>query len=241
MRRIPWLVCVAFAGCQSFSANDLAALPGSTTALTRTLPAPLRLTRSREDPLLPQATQALEKGDHAQACELLREYAQRHPESKNARVLYAEVLAKLGRSCEASVEFEKVVARAQEDKTLDLALLVHCHGRLLDLAEEDGDMFHIHLHRGLGLYWLAQQKRTSQEPDDAVPTEAILWKSVMELTLARSLQAAEARPNWYLHLAWRQLGQTAPAQRWLAEANECSPFTYLTPRERGDLTLRIGQ
>jgi len=230
MRRSIALVCLVCVGCQSFHPSDLA----------RTFPESLRLTTSREDPLLPQASQALERGDHARAGELLREYAERHPESKHARMFYAEVLAKLGRTNESSIEFEKAIVRLQEDKTADLALFVHCHGRLLDLAEAEGDAFHAHLHRGLGLYWLAQQKRTPTD-DDATPTEAILCKAALELTAARALKPSEARPNWYLHLAWRQLGQTAPAQRWRAEAEAASHFTYLTPRERGDLMLRSSQ
>ena len=241
MRRLPWLVCLAFAGCQSFGPVELAALPSAGAGLAWLLPKSLRLPALVEDPLLPQASQALERGDHAQACELLGVYANHHPESKHARAFYAEVLAKLGKSAEASFEFEKAIARLQEDKTIDLALLVHCHGRLLDLADADADEFHVHLYRGLGLYWLAQQKRRPDEPDDATPNEAILCKAAMELTVAHSLMPSEARPMWYLYLTWRQLGQTAPAMRWLNDCQSASPFSYLTHCERGELQLRVSR
>jgi tetratricopeptide (TPR) repeat protein len=190
---------------------------------------------------LPQASQALERGDHAQACDLLRAYADRHPESRHARAFYAEVLAKLGKGDEATVEFERAIARLQEEKTIDLALIVHCHGRLLDLADADADDYHVHLHRGLGLYWLAQQKRRADEPPYAPPTESILCKAALELLAAHSLIPGEARSTWYLYLTWRQLGQSAAAQRWLHEARAAEQFSYLSPRERGDLSLQTHQ
>jgi tetratricopeptide (TPR) repeat protein len=238
MRRRFWLTFLAFAGCQSFGSGDLTEAPHAPATLSRLFPRSLRLPALGDDPLLPQASAALERGDHAQACEFLRLYAERHPESKQARVFYAEVLTKLGQAAEASVQFEMAIARLQEDKSIDLALIVHCHGRLLDLADADADDFHVHLHRGLGLYWLAQQKPKGDDPDDAGLYESVLCRAAMELTYAHSLATDEARPTWYLHLIWRQLGQSAPAQRWLRDANGASPFSYLTPRERGDLHLR---
>jgi tetratricopeptide (TPR) repeat protein len=238
MRLMPWLACLIFAGCQSYGPRELAALPTASSGLARFLPKAIRLPTNSDDPLLPQASQALERGDHAQACELLRSYAERHPESKHARAFYAEVLAKLGKGAEASVEFEKAIARLQAEKTIDLALIVHCHGRLIDLADEDADEFHVHLHRGLGLYWLAQQKRHGDEPPDAPTTESILCKAALELTTAHAIVPGESRPTWYLYLIWRQLGQTAAAQRWLRETQITSPYSYLTPHEQSDLYRR---
>jgi hypothetical protein len=238
MRRLPWLVCLICAGCQSFGPGDAIALPGAAAGLVRILPKALRPPVVADDPLLPQASQALERGDHTQACEFLRRYAERHPESKHARAFYAEVLAKLGKTAEARIEFEQAVARLQEDKTVDLALIVHCHGRLLDLADTDGDDYQVRLHRGLGLYWLAQQKRRPDEPDAAAPTEAILCKAAMELTIAHALVPEEARPTWYLYLTWRQLGQSMPAAKRLRETQTASAFSYLTPSERAELLLR---
>lgn len=237
MRRAGWLVCLAFAGCQTFGPGDLILLPAP-SMFAKLLPSSFPFPNLREDPLLPLASQALERGDHAGACVLLRQYAERHPESKHARAFYAEVLSKLGKTAEATVEFERAVARLQEDKTVDLAMIVHCHGRLLDLADGQGDDFHVHLHRGLGLYWLAQQKRSPGDDEDDVSTESILCKSVVELMSAHALAPDQARPVWYLHLIWRQLGQTAPAERWLRLAREASALSYLTPRELDELILR---
>lgn len=231
MRRLTWLVCLAVAGCQSV--GDLA--PQST--LTQLMPKAMRFAPLAEDPLLPLASQAFEHGDRARACDLLRLYVDRHPESRQARVFFAEVLTKLGKSVEATFEFEKAAAALQQDKTIDLAMLVHCHGRLLDLADDDRDEYHVHLYRGLGLYWLAQQKRRPEEAADAVPTEAILCKAALELGAAHAMLPEEARSSWYLHLCWRQLGQTAAAERWLHEARGCADFSYLTPREQYELQL----
>lgn len=204
----------------------------SATSLVRQIPSPLPPAVGRDDPQLRDASEALERGDHAGACAALSRYVEAHPDSREARVFFAEVLFRLGKAPLATVEFERAIAKLQAAKTVDLGMIVHCHGRLIDLAEEDADEFHIHLHRGLGLYWLAQQK------GDAADVEPILCKAVVELSRARAMMPHEARPHWYLHLCWRQLGQTAPAAKSLNDARDAGSFTYLTPCERNQLLLR---
>src|SRR3954451_4281085 len=97
MHRLYWLACLALAGCQSYGPYELAAIQGTPPGLGRFLPKSFHLPINGNDPLLPQASQALERGDQAQACDLLRAYADRHPESRHARAFYAEVLVKLGK------------------------------------------------------------------------------------------------------------------------------------------------
>lgn len=236
MRHLAWLVCLPLLGCQSFGPAELGALSGATIAIHRLVPATWARSIGADDPILLSASRALERGDHDAACARLSEYADRHPDSRQARVFYAEVLFKLGKQTPAMLEFEKAIALMHDDRTVDLGLLVHCHGRLLDIADADADEYSVHLHRGLGLYWLAQQPRSGEESDAA--NESLLFKTAMELLAAHAVAPHEARPMWYLHLTWRQLGQSAPADRWLRQAREAEPFCYLTPRERIDLMLQ---
>ena len=186
------------------------------------------------DPLLHHATKALEANDHELACHWLRQYVARHPESKTVPAFYAEVLYKLARYSEARRNFEKAIAGLQDDTTPDTSYLVHCHGRLLELAGIDADDYAEHLHRGIGLYLLA----TERKPDDEMTEEAILCKAALELSEAHTRSPGEARPCWYLYLVWQRLGRSQPAQRWLRDADTLAPLSYLTPRERQDLATR---
>ena len=58
-----------------------------------------------------------------------------------------------------------------------------------------------------------------------------------ELALARLVRPDEARPCWYLYEVWSSLAQRQPAQRWLREADNWAPFSFLTPTEYRELQL----
>jgi Flp pilus assembly protein TadD len=98
------------------------------------------------------------------------------------------------------------------------------------LAEEAGDRYEEHVHRGIGLLLIAGQ--------DDVGAEALLCKAAGELTLAARERAWEARPHWYLHLTWQKLGQSQPAERHLRRAAELAP-SDLSPLERRELSARL--
>jgi hypothetical protein len=87
------------------------------------------------------------------------------------------------------------------------------------------------------MYMLAQQTAVLDDPEGDLSTEALLCKAAAELTSARALRPAEARPCWYLHAVWRRLAQPHLARRWLAEADQAAPFSYLTPAEHRGLQL----
>jgi tetratricopeptide (TPR) repeat protein len=179
----------------------------------------------------------LEKGEDRLACEHLGLFLQAQPGHRTARFYHAELLRKLSRHAEARDEFERAIRYAQEEAKPDLKHLVHCHGRLTEVGEVLEDDYLVHLHRGIGLYLLARQRAALPEPDGELCTEALLCKATAELSRARSLRPQEARPSWYLHEAWRQLGQHEPARRRLREASRAAPFSYLTPAEQRDLML----
>ena len=220
MRRVFAILCViAPVGCQTF---DISA-PRS--------PDP--------DPLLARASDALDAGDHALACRHLQEYAKRHPESKTAATLHGEVLFKLARYGESRIAFEKAIARL--DDSDDLQILVHCHGRLVELAAIDADELSERLHRGIGLYLLSRDPSLDPSKDEEVDAESVLCKAIFELMAAHAAAPDDARPCWYLHLAWRRLGQDQPAKRWLNECVRRAPTSHLTANERHGLDLRLAE
>jgi tetratricopeptide (TPR) repeat protein len=179
----------------------------------------------------------MEQGDDEAACPHLTRYVNAHPDQVTLRVYLADLLLRLKRLPDARDEFERCVAAAQKrDDTAD-AHLLHCHTRLMEIAEESEDSYREHLHRGIGLFVLAGQRAALADPDGELPTEALLCKAAGELTLAHLEKPDEARPSWYLHEVWSRLAQRQPARRCLRDAETAAAFSYLTPREQNDLQL----
>src|SRR5207249_1734585 len=111
----------------------------------------------------------------------------------------------LGKKEEARAQYAQTIAGIQEEARCDYALLIHCHGRLIELAEDADDDYQVHLHRGIGLYWLAQGCRVLGAEHAPMSPEGLLCKAAGELSLAQGLRPDEARPAWYLHAIWRNL------------------------------------
>jgi hypothetical protein len=222
MRRVFAILCaIALLGCHSFDLGPA---------------------RPATDPLLTQASKALEAGDQLRACDHLREFAAKYPKSKDAPTLCGEVLYKLARYGEARAQFESAISRLDDDVDADLPVLVHCHGRLIALAGIDADEAAERLHRGIGLYLLS---RCPSEPDDDdADPESTLFKAIHELNAAHAAAPDDARPCWYLHLAWRAVGQDGPARRWLHECDRLArvvPTSALTASERRGLDMRLAE
>jgi tetratricopeptide (TPR) repeat protein len=193
--------------------------------------------RERGKNHLSLAAAYLEKGDDRAACAHLGLFLQSHPEHRNARFYHGELLLKLGRHRVARLEFEQAIRHEQGEREPDLQHLVHCHTRLVEIGEALDADYLVHLHRGIGMLLLAMQRATLTDPEGELPTEALLCKAAAELSRARALRPSEARACWYLHLAWRQLAQHAPARHWLAEARRLAPVSDLNPTEQRDLSL----
>jgi len=70
-----------------------------------------------------------------------------------------------------------------------------------------------------------------------LPAESLLCRAAAELKQAQALRPHAARPWWYLHITWRQLGQRDPACRSLWQASQRDPLSDLTPAEQRDLHL----
>jgi hypothetical protein len=187
---------------------------------------------------LSQAAACVERGDEAGATQHLAEYLAAFPEHHVVRVHYAELLLRLGQAHEARSQFERFVAEAQDDPELVARHLVHCHSRLMEIAEAEGDAYAEHLHRGVGLYLLARERADLPDPEDGdLSVESVLCKAAGELTMARMARRDEAQPCWYLYAVWSRLEQRQPALRHLREAESAAPFSYLTPAEKRDLAI----
>ncbi|HKB40165.1 MAG TPA: hypothetical protein VKD72_27285 [Gemmataceae bacterium] len=181
----------------------------------------------------------LDKGDDDRACLHLMLYVAAHPEHLSVRAQYAELLHRLRRLKQARLEFERFIADIQQDEELAEEHLVHCHSRLMEIAESEEDEYDAHLHRGIGLYLLGRQQ--ARQPRGELPAEGMLCRAAAELTLARRERPDEARPLWYLHEVWASLAQSQPAARSLRAAASVAPFSYLTPTEQRDLDLACRQ
>jgi tetratricopeptide (TPR) repeat protein len=184
------------------------------------------------------AAACVECGDEAGAERHLAQYVAAFPGHHVARLHHAELLLRLQRPKEARAQFERFVADAQDEPELAAKHLVHCHSRLMEIAEADGDEYAEHLHRGIGLYLLACERAGLPDPEDGdLSVESVLCKAAGELTMARLARRGEARPCWYLYAVWSRLAQRQPALRHLREADAAAPFSYLTPAEQRDLEL----
>jgi tetratricopeptide (TPR) repeat protein len=180
-------------------------------------------------------------GENEQAAGQLERYLRAQPDHYVVRGQYAELLLRMDRLDDAREAFERFAEDIEDNENLARQHLANCHGKLLDIASRIEDDYGMHLHRGIGLYWLAQQSRDVPDTGDELSTESLLCQAASELVLARRQRPGEARPSWYLHEVWSQLGQRQPAARWLRAAEEAAPFSYLTPTEQRRLHLACRQ
>lgn len=183
----------------------------------------------------------LEQNNVEGACAHLARYVEANPDQLPNRARYAELLLRLHRLPEARTQFEQLVCDAQGQSGARNLDLIHCHGRLMEIAEESDDRYSEHLHRGIGLFLLARKRATLPASGEELPAESLLCKAAAELTSAHLQRPEEARPCWYLYEVWSRLGQRQPALRRLREAEANAPFSCLSPTERCALLLAYEQ
>lgn len=185
------------------------------------------------------AAQCVEVGDDASAVSHLSAHVQAHPDELMIRAYLAELLRRLDRSDEARRHFERFIADAQEQEGPASQHMIHCHTRLMEIAQESGDLAAEHLHRGIGLWLLTRKAAGLADAVDPAFREKMLFQVVGELTNARDLSPRAAQPNWYLYLVWRELGQHQPAMTALRAAHASAEFSKLTPHERAELDVAV--
>jgi hypothetical protein len=148
-----------------------------------------------------------------------------------------ELLFRLHKAKEARSHFEQFIASAQEQGDKVFRYLIHCHSRMVEIAEERNDDYEEHLHRGIGLYLLACRRATEPDPDGEYSVSSILCRAAGELQEARKEQPDQARPHYYLYHVWSRLGQNAAAARSLTAADQRALLSNLTPHERQELQV----
>jgi hypothetical protein len=107
----------------------------------------------------------------------------------------------------------------------------------MEIAEAEGDDYGEHLHRGIGVFFLACERVVLPDLQGKLSAEGLFCQAAGELALARLDRPEEARPCWYLHEVWTRLNQSGPAIKNLRTAMAAAPFCSLTPVERRDLHL----
>ncbi len=182
----------------------------------------------------------LAQGQDERAAPHLADYLEAQPDHLVIRAHYAELLLRLERRGDARKQFERFIAEVQDHEVLARQHLVHCHSRLMEIAEGEEDEYTEHLHRGIGLYLLARQL-ARQGDTEGEAAEGLLCKAAGELTVARLRRPDEARPYWYLYAVWSELAQQQPASRCLRAAEAAASLSYLTPAEQRDLYLACRQ
>ena len=179
----------------------------------------------------------LEKGDQAKACSHLARYVDAHPEHVIVRTHYAELLLRLRHVELSRREFNRFIAMTQTKSKRYRDDHIHCHRRLMEIANIQNDQYRLHLHRGIGLFLLASKSAALAIADGEITVEGLLCKAASELALAQVHDPRQSRPHWYAYRIWQRLGQSHLAQRHLRSAQRLSNFGQLTSIEQRDMLL----
>lgn len=186
--------------------------------------------------LLKQAAKCLDAGDEPAALPLLTAYIEAHPDHATVRAHLAELLLRLHQPDDAKYHLSRYVADAQEQGEPIDQHLVHAETRLVEIAIGQSDAYSERLHRGIGLYLLAERVAKAEDSDEDF-VEKTMFQAIAELKDACRENPTEARPHWYLFLAWSQLGQRLPADTHLLRARALAAGGGLTPSEGHALTV----
>jgi hypothetical protein len=146
------------------------------------------------------------------------------------RAYLAELLFKLRRFDEAAGQFERFITAAQPMTGPPRAHLVHCHTRLMAIAEAKGDGYREHLHRGIGLLLLVREWDADPARHDEGMATSTLAQAAAALREARADRPADPRANLYLADVYARLGQPGPAKAAVRAAKAGVPVG-LTPAE----------
>ena len=240
MARFAWLLLFACAGCQALGLSSSGA-PQLRLSPTKPPEGPSSAgaaeTTAALDPdfLLGRATSLAAQGENASAAEELGKYIALRPEHLSARAQLGELLFRQGKFDEARLHLELFIALAQDHGEEAFRHLIHCHSRLVEIAEEQNDDYEEHLNRGIGLYLLAVKRAGEGDPDGECSEASLLCRAAAELQMAREDQPDQARVHLYLYQTWKRLGQHAAAMRSLEAADSLALLSRLTPLERREL------
>lgn len=184
-----------------------------------------------EDDPLTQAADCLARGDEPAAANHFEVYVRRNPDQLMFRVHLADLCFKLQRTTDAKAHYERFIAGAQDSTGTPQSRLVHCHTRLMEIAQEASDTFGELFHRGVGLVIL-----TRQESDDPETREEILCKAITTLVEAKNLRPNDPRVCVYLAEAHERAGNRRAADTARRARNRMTPQS-LTSNELRQLEL----
>lgn len=193
----------------------------------------------REDDALNLAAACIEKGDNAGAAMQFKKHLCLHPEQIMIRAYLAEILLKLRQLPEAQHQFESFIAAAQEETGPAKKHILHCHTRLMEIAQKRDDEYGEHLQRGIGMVLLARQLESATEREEVEPgfRERLLCKAATELTHAKRLRPDEPRPHCYLVEVFTKLDQPRSADKARQTARSFAALLPLPPAEQRSLNL----
>src|SRR5262249_14002061 len=243
MTRLAAMMLLGCLGCQGMMTQNAQSDPEPEVRTIASSPQPTGAVKPRAtapnpaDSHLIQAAALLDKGRESEAAVHLEKYLVLRPDHLLVRAQLGELLFRPHKLTEARQHFVVFIALAQEQGEKSFRYLVHCHSRMVEIAEDRNNDYEEHLHRGIGLYLLACRRATEPDPDGEYSVSSILCRAAGELQEARKEQPDEARPHLYLYRVWSRLGQAAAASNALAAADHHALLSELTPHERQELQI----
>lgn len=195
---------------------------------------------SRGPDALELAATCIEKKDLAGAVAHFKRHLREHPDQVMIRAYLAELLLKMKKFPDAQEQYELFIADAQEGDAPLVQHLLHCHTRLMEIAQERDDDYAEHLHRGIGMVLLVRRFDSLEAGEQTEPgfRERLLCKAAGELNRARDLRTDEPRPHWYLVEVLNKLGQARSAEKSLKQAKSLAALVPLPRAEQRSLCLK---
>lgn len=190
---------------------------------------------------LAKAAEHLDRDENREALPYLRAYVKANPDAVMIRAYLAELYLRLGETENASREFHTVIDIAETMSGPIRDHRVHCHTRLMEMAQADGDDFAEYLNRGIGLYLLV--KRWDAEPgrSDEIVAEQTLSQALQAFREAEKYDSSDPRPQLWRAKVLDRLGQGAAAdtarQRAITLQDRSEPYSTDWARYRFESAL----
>ncbi|MCI0702927.1 MAG: hypothetical protein L0241_17765 [Planctomycetia bacterium] len=237
---------VAVIGCESIRSSPPSAAPPalSTTVATPKSVEILRTSATQpqppppvEDDPLVLVADCLKRSDFAEAAKHLEAYVRAHPDQLMFREQLAELYFRANKPADAKFHFEKFIADAQAGPVAVQAHLVHCHTKLMEIAQSTSDEFGELFHRGVGLLLLVKEPASEKDRDEAF-CEEMLCKAIRALLEAKEIKPHDPRVRLYLAEAHDRANnrRAADAERTATRTGVVSG--ELTATERKQVLLR---
>jgi len=223
------------AGCHVISPEHLKNKPAEALAAT-----PVSRAVDVEDDALSMAADGMAAGDDAAAAKHLARHVKAFPDQLVFRNQLAELEFKLGKYADAQTHFAKFDEAAAGSARL-LGQRIHCHTRLMEIAQAREDGFAEKLHRAVGLHLIAGEVQSKHDDPAALSPDAEkLWcRAAAELKAAGELRPEDARCAWYQHVVWTKLDQPRPAEKALRTAAANAAFSPLPPGEEREMRAAL--